>query len=166
MKANLDQPQPNPSESDAHKIALDFAKQLITLSSGVLALSATFIKDFPQLSGLQLCPPGASRGFCLAPVSFPASRQSPPLSRAGSIPTTTGAGGPARSTLPQANTPSSWESYCLRSSHSQPLSPLAFRQLRPHRCPPQPQPRRDLPRTTSRSWSEGGSRHVPLSRSG
>jgi hypothetical protein len=31
---------------DAHQIALEFLKQLITLSSGVLALSAAFIENF------------------------------------------------------------------------------------------------------------------------
>ena len=32
--------------SDAHEIALELMKQLITLSSGVLALSATFLREF------------------------------------------------------------------------------------------------------------------------
>jgi hypothetical protein len=31
---------------DAHQVALEFLKQLITLSSGVLALSAAFIENF------------------------------------------------------------------------------------------------------------------------
>ncbi len=44
--------QPKPAEldiepyADAHQIALEFLKQLITLSSGVLALSAAFIENF------------------------------------------------------------------------------------------------------------------------
>jgi len=32
--------------TDAHEVALELMKQLITLSSGVLALSATFIREF------------------------------------------------------------------------------------------------------------------------
>ena len=36
-------------QNDAHKIALELLKQLITLSSGVLALSATFIKEFASV---------------------------------------------------------------------------------------------------------------------
>jgi hypothetical protein len=39
---------------DAHKIALEFAKQIISLSSGVLALSATFIKELPNANNCQL----------------------------------------------------------------------------------------------------------------
>lgn len=38
---------------DAHLIALEFLKQLITLSSGVLALSAAFIENFFPASLLQ-----------------------------------------------------------------------------------------------------------------
>lgn len=38
---------------DAHLIALEFLKQLITLSSGVLALSAAFIENFLPTSMLQ-----------------------------------------------------------------------------------------------------------------
>ena len=37
----------NSVENDAHKIALELMKQLITLASGVIALSATFIEKFP-----------------------------------------------------------------------------------------------------------------------
>ena len=41
---------------DAHLIALEFLKQLITLSSGVLALSAAFIENFlPTSPLLSLC---------------------------------------------------------------------------------------------------------------
>ncbi len=42
----LEAPQPAESSSDAHVIALELMKQLITLASGVLALSATFIDAF------------------------------------------------------------------------------------------------------------------------
>lgn len=34
------------SGNDAHEVALELMKQLITLSSGVLALSATFVENF------------------------------------------------------------------------------------------------------------------------
>jgi hypothetical protein len=51
--------KPKPDEleiepyEDAHQIALEFLKQLITLSSGVLALSAAFIENFFPASLLQ-----------------------------------------------------------------------------------------------------------------
>lgn len=47
-------PQTSIVSDDAHEVALDFAKQLITLSSGVLALSATFIRELPAASPVQL----------------------------------------------------------------------------------------------------------------
>ncbi len=49
-------PEPEDSivRNDAHEVALDFAKQLITLSSGVLALSATFIRELPAATLVQL----------------------------------------------------------------------------------------------------------------
>jgi hypothetical protein len=37
----------NSAPSDAHQVALELMKQLITLASGVIALSATFIEKFP-----------------------------------------------------------------------------------------------------------------------
>jgi hypothetical protein len=43
----------NEQYEDAHQIALEFLKQLITLSSGVLALSAAFIENFLPASLLQ-----------------------------------------------------------------------------------------------------------------
>ncbi len=45
-----DQQQPQ----DAHKVALELLKQLITLASGVLALSATFIEKLTPASTLGL----------------------------------------------------------------------------------------------------------------
>jgi hypothetical protein len=39
---------------DAHAVAVDLMKQLITLASGVLALSATFLEKFKPLSTLQM----------------------------------------------------------------------------------------------------------------
>jgi hypothetical protein len=45
IKTRFDQ-EGQSSASDAHKIALELMKQLITLSSGILALSATFIGQF------------------------------------------------------------------------------------------------------------------------
>lgn len=51
--------KPKPDEleieqyEDAHLIALEFLKQLITLSSGVLALSAAFIENFLPASPIQ-----------------------------------------------------------------------------------------------------------------
>ena len=48
------EPQPDDISSsppsDAHKIALELLKQLITLSSGVLALSATFVEKFAAVT--------------------------------------------------------------------------------------------------------------------
>jgi hypothetical protein len=37
----------NSVPSDAHQVALELMKQLITLASGVIAISATFIEKFP-----------------------------------------------------------------------------------------------------------------------
>lgn len=47
-------PEESVVSNDAHEVALDFAKQLITLSSGVLALSATFIRELPAATLIQL----------------------------------------------------------------------------------------------------------------
>ena len=46
MKTKDEVPESIDSKNDAHQIALELIKQLITLSSGVLALSATFIDKF------------------------------------------------------------------------------------------------------------------------
>lgn len=47
--------EPARGDSDGHQVALEFLKQLITLSSGVLALSATFIGQFKTTSLPLLC---------------------------------------------------------------------------------------------------------------
>jgi hypothetical protein len=54
---------------DAHKIALELMKQLITLSSGVLALSATFMEEFQSPSWALLAILVAS-WLCLAASVF------------------------------------------------------------------------------------------------
>lgn len=46
IEANESKQLQHSIDSDAHEIALELVKQLITLSSGVLALSATFIGQF------------------------------------------------------------------------------------------------------------------------
>lgn len=43
-----------PGTGDAHTVALELLRQLITLSAGVLALSATFIGQFQSTSGCRL----------------------------------------------------------------------------------------------------------------
>lgn len=46
--------------NDAHQIALDFAKQIITLSSGVLALTGTFLGELSDVSLFELVVLGLS----------------------------------------------------------------------------------------------------------
>jgi hypothetical protein len=53
-KPNRDGELPTKSQPDAHIVALEFLKQLITLSSGVLAVSAAFIENFHPQSRLQV----------------------------------------------------------------------------------------------------------------
>lgn len=55
----MGEPTPN-REDDSHIVVVDFAKQLITLASGVIALSATFIPDFAILTSAQLAILGCS----------------------------------------------------------------------------------------------------------
>ena len=57
-------------DNDAHKIALELMKQLITLSSGILALSATFIANLHTRSAPMLAVLVASWVCLVASVFF------------------------------------------------------------------------------------------------